>query len=572
MVVLGQKVNGRYKIEKNIGEGGMANVFLAHDEILDRDVAVKVLRGDLSDDQKFIRRFQREAISASSLSHQNIVEMYDVFDENGDYFIVMEYVQGKTLKNLIKKRNKMVMSEIVDIMLQITDGMAHAHDSYIIHRDIKPQNIMILENGLIKITDFGIAMALNDAQLTQTNSVMGSVHYLPPEQANGKGSTIRSDVYSMGILMYELVTGRIPFKGENAVEIAIKQMREPLPSVCKNDPDVPQAIENIILKATAKNPKNRYSNSHEMHAELLTALDNEMKDVKRHVYKYAENDLEETKVLPKVELDKNGKQKNQKKRKKNSDIIFNILIFLLSVILIALLVGLFAVFIIYPSTNNTPDVTIVDVTSKTVVEAESLLEEIGLEVAVELEYLSSETIPEGSVIKTNPAMSRTVKEGTVITLYVSTGSEVIVLENYVGSNYNEAKVKLEEIYGLYVLVEKKDVSDNTKYDTDEVIEQSPAEGVNLNPGETVTLYIPNIINEYPNMLTQSWDEIDVNAFAEKYSLVLTKEFVETEDYNPGTIFYQSRPADSSIIEGTTLKVKIAIEPVVVESEETGTNE
>ena len=206
MIDKGELIDNRYKIISSIGEGGMANVYLAWDTILEREVAVKILRGDLAEDEKFIRRFQREANSASSLKHPNIVEMYDVGEDNGRYFIVMEYVDGKTLKSLIKKRGALNLNEAIDIMLQLTSGIACAHDSYIIHRDIKPQNVLILEDGRVKITDFGIAMALNKAELTQTNSVMGSVHYLPPEQASGSGSTIKSDIYSIGILMFELLT------------------------------------------------------------------------------------------------------------------------------------------------------------------------------------------------------------------------------------------------------------------------------------------------------------------------------------------------------------------------------
>lgn len=216
MIVKGQKVNNRYEILKTIGEGGMANVYLAHDTILDRDVAIKVLRGDLANDDKFVRRFQREALSASSLSHPNIVEIYDVGEDDGDYFIVMEYVPGKNLKQLLKRRGSLTVEEVVDIMLQITSAMSVAHDNLIIHRDLKPQNILIMDDGGVKITDFGIAMALNATQLTQTNSAMGSVHYFPPEQANGKGATLKSDVYSLGIMMYELLTGELPFRGDNA--------------------------------------------------------------------------------------------------------------------------------------------------------------------------------------------------------------------------------------------------------------------------------------------------------------------------------------------------------------------
>ena len=270
MITKGQKINDRYQIVKTIGEGGMANVYLAYDTILERNVAVKVLRGDLANDEKFVRRFQREALSASSLSHPNIVEVYDVGEDNGVYYIVMEYIEGKHLKQLIKKRGKLTLNEVIDIMLQVTDGIACAHDSYIIHRDIKPQNIMILDSGIVKITDFGIAMALNSTQLTQTNSVMGSVHYLPPEQASGKGSTVQSDIYSMGILMYELLSGKLPFRGDNAVEIALKHLKEPLPSIREECPDLPQAVENVILKACAKNPKNRYPDARSMHEDLKT--------------------------------------------------------------------------------------------------------------------------------------------------------------------------------------------------------------------------------------------------------------------------------------------------------------
>ena len=273
MLSKGQKINDRYEIIKSIGEGGMANVYLAKDTILERKVAIKVLRGDLENDEKFIRRFQREARSVSDLSHPNIVEVYDVGEEEGQHYIVMEYIDGRTLKQLIQKRGALTVPEVIDIMTQLTDGLATAHEAYIIHRDIKAQNIMILDNGLIKINDFGIAMTLNATQLTQTNSVMGSVHYLPPEQAGGQTATTKSDIYSSGILMYELLTGTLPFKGDNAVEIALKQMKEKLPSIRKQNPLIPQSIENIVLKATAKNPKNRYDNIKDMHDDLVHALD-----------------------------------------------------------------------------------------------------------------------------------------------------------------------------------------------------------------------------------------------------------------------------------------------------------
>ena len=299
MLSKGQKINDRYEIVKSIGEGGMANVYLATDNILERNVAVKVLRGDLSADEKFIRRFEREAQSVSNLSHPNIVEVYDVGIEDGNHYIVMEYIDGKTLKQLLKKRESLTLTEVIDIMSQLTDGLAHAHESYIIHRDIKPQNIMIEDNGLIKITDFGIAMALNATQITQTNSVMGSVHYLPPEQASGKGATIKSDIYSLGILMYELLTGTVPFKGDNAVEIALKHMKDKIPSITKQNPAIPQSVENILMKATAKNPRNRYDSVREMYNDLLVCLNEEHLNDKKITFEYPENDLDEVENPPK---------------------------------------------------------------------------------------------------------------------------------------------------------------------------------------------------------------------------------------------------------------------------------
>ena len=427
MVTKGQKINDRYEIIKSIGEGGMANVYLAYDTILDRNVAIKVLRGDLANDEKFVRRFQREALSASSLSHPNIVAMYDVGEDNGLYYIVMEYVEGKTLKQLLKKRGSLTLSEAIDIMLQLTDGMAHAHDSYIVHRDLKPQNIMIQDDGQIKITDFGIAMALNSTQLTQTNSVMGSVHYLPPEQAAGKGTTIKSDIYSMGIIFYELLTGELPFKGDSAVEIALKQMKEPLPDVHKLNNDIPQSIENIILKSTAKNPKNRYDDAKSMHNDLLTALNDDRINEEPYVYPYPENEVDETtKIMQPISDDAEGIATpiTDLKTKRS-----NKLVIALSIIAGVIVVALLAVFFIIPAVTAEKDVKVPDVSGMTVSKAEDALEDAGLTVNSKIEEVSSEDVKKNRIIRTDPRSGSTVKEGTRVTLYKSTGVKTYELEN-----------------------------------------------------------------------------------------------------------------------------------------------
>ena len=272
MIMKGQKISDRYQIIKSIGEGGMANVYLAYDTILDRNVAVKVLRGDLSNDEKFVRRFQREALAASSLSHPNIVEVYDVGEDHGEYYIVMEYIEGKHLKNLLKKRGKLTLSEAVDIMLQITDGMAAAHDSYIIHRDIKPQNVFITVDGTVKLGDFGIATFQNSSHVTRSEVVVGSVHYLAPEISQGNQATPQSDIYSLGITFFELITGRVPFDDESAVTVALKHIKEKFPSVRKYNPKTPVIIEKIIMKACNKNPYDRYKSVFDMRRDIERIL------------------------------------------------------------------------------------------------------------------------------------------------------------------------------------------------------------------------------------------------------------------------------------------------------------
>ncbi|MDD3048598.1 MAG: Stk1 family PASTA domain-containing Ser/Thr kinase [Bacilli bacterium] len=561
MVVKGQKINDRYEIVKILGEGGMANVYLAHDIILDRKVAVKVLRGDLAIDEKFVRRFQREALSASSLSHPNIVEVYDVGEDEGSFYIVMEYVEGKNLKQLIRKRGALTLPEVIDIMLQLTDGLGHAHNSYIIHRDIKPQNIMILDNGIVKITDFGIAMALNSSQLTQTNSVMGSVHYLPPEQAAGKGCTIKSDIYSLGILMYELLTGKLPFKGENAVEIALKHMRDPIPSVRKELSNIPQSIENIIIRSTAKNPKNRYNDAKEMYEDLKTALDKDRENESRYIYKHLENDMEDTKVLPIITDSNKSNQEEELIAKPIKDEDYKPekkLVIILSTVFGVLLLLLLIIFFIIPSLTKVPDITIPDVSGLTVQKAEQKLQKLGFEVAVTTKETNSDTIDEGLIVKTSPAIGRSVKKGTTIVLYESIGLSSVLLEDYTGQKIIDVKASLIS-KGLTVSEEKKEVENITDYKDKEdiIIGQSVSAGTKVDIGSGITLYLPDVYDVYPDMVAEEWTLEEVQAFAEEYKLILSTEYQETSSYAAGKIISQSRAANSKIIANATFKITIA---------------
>ena len=569
MVTKGQKINDRYEIIQTIGEGGMANVYLAKDVIIDRLVAIKVLRGDLAGDEKFVRRFQREALAASSLDHHNIVEMYDVGEDHGMYYIVMEYIQGKTLKQLIKKRGALTLSECIDIMLQLTDGVNVAHSSYIIHRDLKPQNIMIQDNGEIKITDFGIAMALNNTQLTQTNSVMGSVHYLPPEQASGKGATVKSDIYSMGIMFFELLTGSLPFKGENAVEIAFKQIKDDIPSVREINPSIPQSVENIILKATAKNPKNRYNNAKEMHDDIATCLNEDRANEPRIGFKYPEHESDISKKDLMLDSSLDGKKEVDDDDNSKTNIILWVLSGIITVIILVLII----LFLVYPSMAKVPNVIIPDVSKMTVIEAEKTLRKQGFDVAKDVEYIGDDEIEKGLVVKTSPSIGREVKKGTEIILYESTGKVAYTIENYVGKNYIEVKTILTNNYGLNVVIEKIEPEEGEEnLDPEKIIKQDLEVGTQVAKGTNITLFIPEIIVKYPDFTDGTWTASRIEDFCDEHGLKCTFKQVSNTEERDGTIISQSRPKGDKVESGADLTIKVAEKEQTLEPNNSNTEE
>ena len=564
MIIKGQKIDGRYQIIRTIGEGGMANVYLAYDTILEREVAVKVLRGDLANDEKFVKRFQREAKAASSLNHPNIVEMYDVGEDDGNYFIVMEYVNGKTLKSLIKRRGALSLSETIDIMLQLTSGIAVAHDSYIIHRDLKPQNVMILEDGRVKITDFGIAVALNSMELTQTNSVMGSVHYLPPEQANGNGATVKSDIYSLGILMYELLTGKLPFKGDNAVEIAIKQMKEKLPSITAQNPSIPQSVENVVLKACAKNPENRYDSVKEMHDDLKTVLSESRKNEKKVVYKYKDIEDEEEVVVkeePKVEKKKEEiveEKKENIKEDKNGVDKYKLVVKLVGMIALFLVVGLIIIAFAVLKSNNKKTVILPNIEGKSQEEAGKELDKIGVYYTFESE--PSNDYEEGVVVgyKAHKADSK-VKQETNVVVQVSSGKSGFEIEDYTKRNVNVVKIELEN-KGIKVITTAKKISTDEEkykdYDEGNIISQSKKAGSRIDKGGAIELVYATIITVYPDFLDGDWDKDKIQAFCDDNEITCDFEEVNSSKKS-GTILSQGRKEGVEVKKGVTLKITIA---------------
>lgn len=555
MINKGELIDNRYKIIKSIGEGGMANVYLAWDTILEREVAVKILRGDLSNDEKFIRRFQREANSASSLRHPNIVEMYDVGEDSGKYFIVMEFVPGKTLKSLIKKRGALTLTETLDIMQQLTSGISCAHDSYIIHRDIKPQNVLILEDGRVKITDFGIAMALKSNEITQTNSVMGSVHYLPPEQASGAGSTIKSDIYSLGILMFELLTGKVPFKGENAVEIAIKHMKDPIPSVCNINPMIPQSVENIILKCCAKNPKNRYDSVSEMYEDLKNCLKEEKTNEERLVYKYPEHNIDNTKTISRLESREIRNKNNSDDNEEKSNSKLNLALKIAGIVCISIvIIGL--VFIWVFSLDNTKDVYVPnDLLGLTEKKACEKIKKSHLN--CEVEYSYSEEYGDNGVMSVSPKSNTKIKSGNTVRIVVSTFKETIEVEDYTKRNLDTVTLELENLGVKVVKISKKVTKDDN-------IEENTILGQNLEPGSrlpktngVIELTYATLITVYPDFTDGTYTKDLIEQFCDDNKITCIFKEEEDNNYKSGAIIMQSRDIDSEVKAGTTLTITIA---------------
>lgn len=486
MIEIGKKINGRYKIIGNIGSGGMANVFLAHDLILDREVAIKVLRFDFQNDQSAIRRFQREALAATELVHPNIVTVYDVGEEDGMQFLVMEYVKGMDLKRYIQTHYPVPYLQIVDIIQQILSAVALAHQHRIIHRDLKPQNVLINEDGVVKITDFGIAIALSETSITQTNSMLGSVHYLSPEQARGSMANNQSDIYAIGIILYEILTGKVPFDGESAVTIALKHFQDEIPSIRIYDKNVPQSLENVVLKATAKEPADRYKTADEMRADLDTVLSPERLNEPRwepHAL------MDETRVLTPVEAAQvetppveepvaetaadQAEEAAQPKKKKRKRWL------LLPIIMVIALLGIGSYFLFG---GGRGDVAIPEVSGQTEAAARAELEAAGLKVADEVEEIEDDEVEEGNVVKTDPPEGNEVKKNSVVTLYISSGTKKITLDDYEGRSFDDVKKELIDL-GFDEDRIKEELESSDDVDEGDIISQSPAAGREVSPAE-----------------------------------------------------------------------------------------
>lgn len=460
-------ISKRYKINRLIGQGGMADVYLAYDILLERDVAIKILRQQLSNDAVSLLRFKHEAVAVSKLSHPNIIEIFDIGEYDSRQYIVMEYVDGKTLKQLIVERDGLYKEEVVSIMKQLTSAIAEAHKHHIIHRDIKPQNILVKSDGSVIITDFGIALAQNALHLTQKETVMGSVHYLAPELARGEKATYQSDIYALGIVFYELLSGSVPYVGESAIQIAMKHINDEMPSIREFNPSIPQSIENIIIKSTYKNRELRYKSVSSMLDDLETALDKSRVNEPKLASVVSSNHSDTTKVIETLEHINKPVNKNNKKR----NIIIGVVALILSVVAIVLML---------PKEEPIEELMVPNIVGLSLEEAREKLHEEGFIIGGLTRELDEE-IDVNHIISQTPKAFEKAEKGSEVNLVVSEG-KYFFFEDYVGRNFESVRVELEN--RLNITIRPEYITDaNLK--AGEIVSQSIAKGSKLNPNNSV---------------------------------------------------------------------------------------
>ena len=577
MIQIGKIFAGRYRIIKQIGRGGMADVYLAKDLILDgEEVAVKVLRTNYQTDPIAVARFQREARAMADLDHPHIVRITDIGEEDGQQYLAMEYVAGLDLKRYIKEHYPLSNEEAVRIMGQILLAMRLAHTRGIVHRDLKPQNILLTPDGTAKVTDFGIAVAFAETSLTQTNSMLGSVHYLSPEQARGSKATVQSDIYAMGIIFYEMLTGHIPYDGDSAVTIALQHFQKPLPSVIAENPSVPQALENVVIKATAKKLTDRYKSVAEMYVDLSSSLSNNRRNEPKLVFDDATK--ADTKTLPKVpqstltsipkapvqegrpqskpqphQTEKpvpSPKPTKRRRLKTRYPILFATF----------LLVVASLVWILYrtPATIAVPKVA-----GQTVAEAKEALKKANFEVGEE-KTEASDKVEEGRVIRTDPDAGTTRKEGTKINLIVSSGQQSFQLGNYLGRKSSDvvAELKGKKVPENLIKIEEEE---SNEIEAGTIMKQSLPEGTtyDLSKATQIVLTVAKKVNSIsmPSYIG-STREFAVNNLTEIYGIKKANiEVVEVSTAPEGTAeetVVEQSPKPGGKIDLASTRIKISI--------------
>ena len=567
----------RYELIRKIGSGGMAVVYQAYDTSLDRQVAIKLLREEYADDPDFIRRFQKEAKAVARLSHQNIVNIYDFGESDGVTYLVMEYVEGSTLKEIIAQHGPLPISQVIDYSIQICYGMAQAHNQQIVHKDIKPHNIMIDRNHVVKVTDFGIAQAMNNLTMTHNKGILGSAHYFSPEQARGDHVDFESDIYSLGIVMYEMVSGKVPFTGDNPVTVALKHMQEPPPGLLAQREDVPLGLERIIFKALEKNPAYRFKSMEEM-ADALIDLQLYLEErgyfngsagraaVPEQEYSapnYREPERDTTVVPHNQEensddytrvMKHNYLREEERKKKTNKRNM--------ALLAVAAIVLFFGSFLAVQGLMSKDEVAVPDLQNKTLLEAEELLSEAKLTIKVD-EKVYDDEIEKDHIVSQQPTAQTMVKEGREILVTVSMGYNEVQVPDLKGKTEQEARIEQENAeleLGTVTMVT------DSKQPADVVVYQSVEAETTVEAGTKVDVMI-NEKEAEPEVQTTSVPSLTGKTLDEARKALAAANLkegsvnkVSSNTYYNNYVVEQGAAAGSSVAEGTAVNLTVSSGP------------
>lgn len=575
--MVGRVLNNRYEILEEVGKGGMAYVYKARCKLLNRTVAIKMLRSDLEGDEEFLKRFKTEATAAANLTHPNIVSIYDTGEDNGNHYIVMEYVDGISLKKYITENAPLDVHEALSIAYQISDALCAAHEKGIVHRDIKPHNILIDSDHRVKVADFGIARATTGSTMTSSDNILGSVHYISPEQARGGYVDCRTDLYSLGVVIYEMLTGKLPFENDTPLAVAMMHCNDAPHDMADYVSDIPVSVQKLTMKCLAKDVNERYQTAGELKSDLMTLIKNPDADIfaDDDIIEKADNfedndDVDATHILPVVkdnaeivntnnndkpiDNEKRGlsKQKTQKESKK---------IFagaLATAFVIVGLLSLLATYVFFPdaaifSMFKGGDINVPDFYSRTLDEAKALAKKNNLKVEVKQEKESND-VDENCVISQSPKKGKSVKKKTTVFLVISKGAKTIRLEDYTGKTYKEAKLALDK---LGFTVKMKEQNDND-VEENHIIKQVPAGGEYADYGSTVTLYVSTGIENRDVVVPRLVGETFAHAkkILEQNELTLGDISYEKSVLDKGTVIRQSIGA------GESCNVKTSIDLVI----------
>lgn len=553
---------GRYELIEKIGEGGMAIVYKAKCRLLNRYVAIKILRPEFTKDEQFVENFRRESQAAAGLSHPNIVSVYDVGQEGNIHFIVMELVEGKTLSELIEEKGRLDYKEAINITRQVASALSLAHKNQIVHRDIKPHNILITNTGVAKLADFGIAKAVSASTIIGgNNKVMGSVHYFSPEQARGAYVDERSDIYSLGIVLYEMLTGKVPFDGDNPISIALMHINDPMPPVSAEVPGIPPQLEKIIMKATDKYQTNRYRTADEM-IEDLDNIEFITKVMGQKAFTIAgEEEKEQPAVSVHPERERTHRKSEPAGNTEESDktlerankISTGFIIGAVAVLVIAGIIGLGALLGWF--SGDSEEIKVPNFVGRTFEEAQALAQKTGLEIARGEDVYSPDQ-EEGKITSQNPTADSVVSPGKLITVYVSKGKKDGVVPKIVGMDYKGASEYLKT-FGFELGIVK---TESSTLPENVIIEQSVEEGSTASKGTKIdvtvsdgkgkeTVKMPNLIGKTPD---------EANAIIDTEGLKLgDATYEETTTTAQNLIFWQQYPEGTELEKGTAVSYKVS---------------